>query len=293
MNILIAGSSGFVGTALVEHLKKEYKVFRLVRKSPKKEDEIFWDPYLKKIDLARLEHCEVVINLCGESILGRWTASKKERIYESRIQPTLFLAETLAKTFTPKTFIQASAVGYYGSKDVETFVEESACGDDFLAGVCRDWEEATNALQGKSRVIFARLGVVLSPKGGALKAMIPAFKLGLGGKLGSGKQYVSWISLEDLVRAFEFLMLNAQISGPVNCVSPFPITNEQMTELLGKYLKRPTFFTIPESLLNFFLAEGAQFFLSGTKVMPRKLLENHFTFKYPKLESALETQLAT
>ncbi|HEY2975726.1 MAG TPA: TIGR01777 family oxidoreductase, partial [Pyrinomonadaceae bacterium] len=231
MKILISGSHGLVGTALMKSLEPEgHEVFRLVRYAPSSDAEIEWSPDRYSIALARIEGFDAVVNLAGESIAeGRWTEDKKQRIRESRVKGTKLLGDALANlTNSPKTFICASAIGYYGNRGDEILTETSAPGDDFLAKVCVEWEKATALAKEKGiRVLNTRFGVILDAHGGALAKMLPPFRAGLGGKIGSGKQWMSWIALDDVVGALKFALTNEGLSGPVNFVAPNPVTNAE------------------------------------------------------------------
>jgi uncharacterized protein (TIGR01777 family) len=296
MKILISGSHGLVGTALIKSLAaKGHEVFRLVRYSPTSEAEIEWSPDRYSIALSRIEGFDAVVNLAGESIAeGRWTDEKKRRIRESRAKGTKLLGDALANlTAPPKIFICASAIGYYGNRGDEILTESSSPGDDFLAKVCVEWEEATALATEKGiRVVNTRLGVVLDANGGALAKMLPPFRWGLGGKIGSGKQWMSWITLDDVVGGIEFALANDSLKGPVNFVTPVPVTNAEFTKTLGKVLSRPTIFPIPAFGVRLLFGEMADaLLLSSQRVEPQRLVEAGYAFQYPALSSALSHEL--
>lgn len=294
MHILIAGSSGFLGSSIIQFLiAKGHRVTRLVRsRSQMTEDSILWHPETKKINKSELEGFDVIINLAGDNIAsGRWSKAKKEKIYKSRVETTAFLTNNLAQLENPPALlINASAVGFYGNCVNQPANEEHPPGQDFLAQVCRDWEKATLHAEKKGiRVVNLRLGVVLSTKGGIVAKMLIPFKLSLGGKLGSGKQILSWISLEDLFNVIHHVMNHAELAGPINAVTPNAVTNLEFTEALGNTLKRPTFFHVPTFVIKLIFGEMAESTLLGsTWAVPEKLEKSGFTFAYPKLPQALE-----
>jgi uncharacterized protein (TIGR01777 family) len=296
MKILISGSHGLVGTALIKALETEgHEIFRLVRHYPNSEAEIEWSPDRYSIQLARIEGFDAVVNLAGESIAeGRWTDEKKRRIRESRVKGTKLLGDALANlTKPPKTFICASAIGYYGNRGDETLTESSAPGDDFLAEVCVEWEKATALATEKGiRVVNARFGVILDAHGGALAKMLPPFRMGIGGKIGSGKQWMSWIALEDVVGALKFVLANETLSGPVNFVAPNPVTNAEFTNTLGKALSRPTLFPIPAFGVRLLFGEMADaLLLSSQRVEPQRLKATGYEFQYSQLQTVLSHAL--
>lgn len=297
MKILISGSHGLVGTALIKSLTAEgHEIFRLVRHYPGSEAEIEWSPDRYSIALARIEGFDAVISLAGESIAeGRWTEDKKRRIRESRVKGTKLLGDALANlTNRPATFICASAIGYYGNRGDEILTETSAPGNDFLADVCVEWEKATALATEKGiRVVNARFGVILDKEGGALKKMLPPFRLGLGGRIGSGKQWMSWIALDDVVGALKFALANETLYGPVNFVAPNPVTNAEFTKTLGKALSRPTIFPIPAFGVRVVFGEMADaLLLASQRVEPERLKLSGYQFQYLQLETALRDVLA-
>ena len=298
MKILIGGSHGLVGTALIKSLETAgHEVFRLVRRAPTSKTEVEWSPDRYSIALARIEGFDAVVNLAGESIAeGRWTEDKKRRIRESRVKGTKLLGDALANlTVPPKTFVCASAIGYYGNRGDEILTETSAAGDDFLAAVCAEWEQATALATEKGiRVVNARFGVILDTNGGALKKMLPPFKLGVGGKIGSGKQWMSWIALDDVVGALNFALTNDSLRGPINFVAPNPVTNGEFTKTLGKVISRPTLFPIPAFGIKLLFGEmGEALLLGGQRVAAARLKAADYHFEYSELATALSRILGS
>lgn len=289
MKIIIAGSSGLVGSHLIPFLTaKGHQVQRLVRSKPQGND-ILWDPNTQYIDKATFQNADIVINLAGENVAsGYWTEFKKNRILESRVNATRTLANYLI-AHRPKLWINASASGFYGSRGNEILTEQSSPGKGFLATVCQKWEAAAQpAINAGVKVAFLRTGVVLSPEGGALAKMLPLFKLGLGGIIGSGEQYMSWISITDVLSAIDFI-IEHELTGPINLVSPQPVTNRQFTKTLGKVFHRPTFLPLPAFAARFVLGEMAdEMLLASQRVEPKKLQSHSFQFADPNLESALQ-----
>jgi uncharacterized protein len=293
MKILVSGSHGLVGKALAPSLERDgHEVFTLVRgKARPGVHEIEWHPNQNEIAAGSLEGFDSVIHLAGESIAsGRWTEEKKRRIRDSRVKGTTLLSEALAKLENPpQTFICASAIGYYGDRGDDILTEASPPGNDFLAGVCVEWEQDTGAAAEKGiRVVNARFGIILSADGGALQKMLTPFRLGLGGKIGSGKQWMSWIALDDVVDGIRFALANDSLRGPVNFVAPNPVTNAEFTKTLGKVLSRPTIFPVPAFAARLVFGEMADaLLLSSQLVEPAKLKQTGYQFKYSGLESAL------
>jgi uncharacterized protein len=292
MNILITGASGLIGSALIPALTMDgHRVTRLVRSQPKPGDmAVQWDPDRGSLDAGSLEGLDGVVHLAGEPIGERWTAEKKARIRDSRVKGTRLLSETLSHlSIPPKILVSASAIGYYGDRGEEVLTEESASGSGFLAEVCRGWEAATEpALQKGIRVVNLRFGVVLSSTGGALAKMLPPFRMGMGGILGSGKQYMSWIILDDAVGAIRHALLTEPLQGPANATAPQPVTNEEFTKTLGKVLKRPTLLPMPAFAARLMFGEMAdELLLSSARVQPVKLLATGYAFRYPELEAGL------
>jgi uncharacterized protein (TIGR01777 family) len=292
MKILVGGSSGLVGTALIKSLEAQgHEIFRLVRHAPNSKAEVEWSPDRYSIALARIEGFDAVVNLAGESIAeGRWTDQKKRKIRESRVKGTKLLGDALANlTKPPQTFICASAIGYYGNRGDEILTEASAPGEDFLADVCVEWEKATALATEKGiRVVNARFGVILDVNGGALKKMLPPFRMGLGGKVGSGKQWMSWIALDDVISGLNFALNNGSLRGPTNFVAPNPVTNAEFTKTLGKVLSRPTLLPIPAFGVRLAFGEmGEALLLGGQRVAPKALLGAGYDFKHPEVGPAL------
>jgi uncharacterized protein (TIGR01777 family) len=293
MKILVTGSTGMVGSMLVSSLKAQgHEVARLVRSTPQESgSEIHWNPEKGTLRPEELEGFDGVVHLAGENLAeGRWTEEKKRRIRESRTQGTQLLSETLAKLEEkPEVLVSASAVGFYGSRGDELLTEQSAAGEDFLAQVCRDWELATlAAAQSGVRVVNLRFGVILSGEGGALKKMLLPFRLGVGGKLGDGKQYLSWIAIDDAVGAIEHALFNDALRGAVNAVAPDAVTNYEFTKTLGSVLSRPTILPVPAFAARLAFGEMADAtLLASQRVEPLRLKETGYSFKYPQLEGAL------
>lgn len=288
MIILLTGSSGLIGSALQPVFKARHdELIRLVRRPDRvSEDAVFW----QSGHPLKIDRIDAVIHLAGEPIAGRWSKGKKERIYDSRVTYTRALMQALAALKKPpRHIISASAIGYYGDRGDMILDENASPGSGFLAEVCRDWEQA--ALEGSpvaARVVLLRIGMVLASDGGALRTMLPAFKLGLGGVVGHGRQHISWIALPDLVRAIMFILDNETIAGPVNLTSPQPVTNREFTRTLGAVIHRPTVFPAPRFGIRILFGEmGDSLLLSGSRVMPRALPDHGFEFNYPDLNSAL------
>lgn len=290
MNVLISGATGLIGSALIPELEaRGHTTIRLTR-SPKKAGDVRWDPTSGVID-GDLEGTDAVVHLAGESIAqGRWTPEKKRRIRDSRTQGTRLLAEKISGLATPPgVMVSMSAVGYYGSRGDEVLTEESPSGMDFLAGVCREWEEAAGpARRAGIRVVHPRLGIILSPKGGALGTTLPIFKLGGGGKIGDGRQWWSWVALDDVVGAVVRAIEDENLSGPVNVVAPNPMTNAGYTKVLGRVLGRPTILPLPAPAARIMLGEVADaLLLASQRIVPAKLEATGYPFRYPELEGAL------
>ena len=294
MKILITGASGLVGSRLMPALKSlGHEAIGLSReKSKPRGDSAFWDPQGGFIDSGALAGCDAAVNLAGESIAaGRWNAKRKRAIRDSRVNATTTIAQALATLEPrPRVFVNASAVGYYGSRGDELLDESSPSGSgDFLSGVCRDWEAATEpARRAGIRVVMTRFGMILSKQGGALATMLTPFSLGLGGKVGRGQQYMSWIAIDDVVGAIVHCLQTETIGGPVNVVAPQPVTNAEFTKTLGHVLSKPTIFPMPAFAAKLVFGEmGEELLLGSQRVRPTRLLESGYVFKYPELEPAL------
>jgi hypothetical protein len=293
MKILMTGASGLLGSAMIPFFTTGGHIVKtLVRRSPAPEKgEAFWDPENRKLDPSVFDGIDAVIHLAGEHIgEGRWTDDKKRRIIESRTKGTSLIAETLSRLSSPPpVFISASAIGYYGNRDERILTEEDEPDDDFISKVCDEWEKsAHSALSAGIRVVFMRIGIALSPAGGALKRLLLPFAAGVGGKIASGSQYMSWIGIDDVIGAFFHVLARSGISGAVNVVSPNPVTNLEFTKTLGKVLSRPTIFTVPAAAINLAFGEmGREVLLSSTRVSPKKLIETGYRFRNPDLQGAL------
>ena len=292
MNVLVSGSTGLIGSALIAALKEAgHHIIRLSRSRSASDDSIRWDLSSGMIETARLEGIDAVVHLAGESIAeGRWTSAKKARIRESRVQGTSLLAQTVAGlTRPPAVMISVSAVGYYGDRGNELLREDSGPGSDFLARVCQEWEAAADpAREAGVRVVHPRFGIVLSTEGGPLARTLPIFKLGGGGRIGSGKQYWSWVALDDVVGSIIHALATDALEGPANVGSPNPLTNAEYTKTLGRVLNRPTIFPLPALAARLALGEVADaLLLASQRMEPAKLRETGYEFRYPELEGAL------
>lgn len=293
MKILITGASGLIGTALQKSFaEKGYELLLAGRGEPKAANEIQWDVETGFAEPERLEGLDAVIHLAGENISAlRWTEEKKKAIRDSRVKGTHSVVEAIANLREkPKVFISASAVGYYGDRADEQLTETSRPGDTFLANVCKEWEtESRRAEDSGVRTVLLRNGIVLSKNGGVLATMLMPFKLGVGGVVGSGQQWISWIAIEDLVGVVNYALENEHLRGAINATSPNPITNEEFTKTMGDVLYRPTFLPLPEFAVNFVFGEmGDALLLDSTRVIPKRLEEAGFEFKFPDLKQALE-----
>jgi uncharacterized protein (TIGR01777 family) len=297
MKVVISGATGLIGTALFTRLASEgHDVVPLVRRAVRPgEKAIAWDPAVGRIDRAGLEGCDVVVNLAGENVFGRWTREKQRRIRESRVLGTRLVSEAIAGLVRrPQILLAASAIGYYGDRGAEELTEQSAPGDDFLARVARDWEAATApAARAGVRVVNLRFGVVLTPSGGALATMLPAFRLGLGGPVGGGAQYLSWIALDDVLAAIAHALATDSLAGPINITAPQPVIHLEFVRALGRVLRRPAVLPVPGFALRLvFGVEGAAMLRSGQRVFPARLLGSGFRFRFEALEPALRHLLA-
>lgn len=296
MNILVTGASGLIGSELTSFLtKSKHHVIRMVRKAQAAADEVRWDPAAGILDAEPLERLDAVVHLAGENIAaGRWTAEKKRRIRESRVQVTRFLAQSLARLFDPpKVLVSVSAIGYYGHRGEEQVDEESDPGAGFLPELCNEWEAATGpAVIRGIRVVIPRVGMVLSAEGGALARMLPAFRLGIGGRIGNGRQYISWITIDDLVGILNHAIRNESLHGPVNAVTPNPVTNQEFSLTLGRVLSKPAHFVLPAFAARIAFGKMAdEVLLASARVLPVQLKQTGYTYKFPELESALRHAL--
>ena len=286
--IAVTGASGLIGSALVGHLRaKGDTVIKLVRREPRAKDEAFWNPMDGKVDLAALEGVTSIVHLAGAGVGDkRWSAAYKGEILNSRLYGTTTIAHA-AEELKVSSLISSSAIGWYGETGNRAVTENDRGGDDFLAAVCREWEAAADVATGV-RTIKIRTGLVLEPTGGALGRMLPLFRFGLGGKLGSGKQWWSWITLHDHLRAIQFIMDKEHLSGPINLTSPNPVTNQEFTSALARALRRPALFPAPAIALKLALGGFSTEILGSKKVMPNVLQEAGFHFDYPHIGPALE-----
>ena len=290
MEVLISGATGLIGSALVPELEAKGHTVRRLTRHPRQEGDIRWDIDAGTVD-GGLSGIDAVVHLAGESIAeGRWTEEKKRRILESRRKGTRLLAEKVAGLDEPPSvMVSVSATGYYGDRGNELLTEESESGDLFLSEVCREWEAAADpAREAGVRVVHPRFGIVLSTEGGALGATLPIFKLGGGGKIGSGGQYWSWVSFDDVIGVILHVMHSGDLSGPVNVVTPDSLTNAEYTGVLGKVLNRPTLFTVPAPAARIILGEITdELLLASARVEPVRLQETGYSFRHPELEGAL------
>jgi uncharacterized protein len=290
MKVLISGATGLIGSSLAQELKSGGHHVTSLTRSPTGENNISWDPDAGTVD-GSLEGTDAVVHLAGESIAeGRWTVSKKRRIMDSRKKGTRLLAETIAGLTTPpRVMVSASAVGYYGDRADEVLREDSRPGSDFLAEVCKVWEAAADpAWEAGIRVVHTRFGIVLSLEGGALGTMLPIFKLGGGGRIGRGRQWWSWVAIDDVVGTIHHALENDSVEGPVNVGSPNPMTNAEYTRVLGKVLNRPTVLPVPAPAIRLALGGIADaLLLASQRMEPAKLKETGYRFRHPELEGAL------
>lgn len=293
MRVLITGASGLLGKALQKSFaEKGYEMLLASRQEPKDEQHIQWDLENGFAEPERLEGIDAVVHLAGENVAGfRWNDEKKKAIRDSRVLGTRSVVEAISKlNKKPKVLVAASAIGFYGERGDEEVTESSTAGDNFLAEVGKAWEsESRRAEDAGIRTVLLRTGIVLSKEGGALATMLTPFKLGVGGVVGSGKQWMSWISLDDEMAIINFAIENENLRGAVNAVSPNPVTNEEFTKTLGEILYRPTFLPLPEFAVSMLFGEmGDALLLASTKVLPKRLEDAGFEFKYPELKAALE-----
>ena len=293
MKILISGASGLVGTNLIPTLEA-HEVFKLVRKTPQSADEIEWDAEkgFNETERAKLENFDAVIHLAGDNVASEnWSAEKKRRIKESRTVGTKVLIDALKQCKNPpKHFISASAIGFYGDRKDEILTEDSAKGAGFFPEVCGEWEiEAKKAEDFGARVVCMRIGVVLAKDGGALEKMLTPFKFGVGGTIGSGRQWMSWISMDDIISIVHFFLDNENLRGAFNLTAPNPATNEQFVKTLGHVLSRPTVLPLPEFAVKLIFGEmGETLLLQGARVLPKRLEDAGYKFKYTNLQEAMK-----
>ncbi|MFE7772407.1 TIGR01777 family oxidoreductase [Streptomyces sp. NPDC057445] len=295
MRIAVTGSTGLIGTALVRSLLADgHEVVRLVRRPARAADEVEWDPARQYVDAVGLIGCEAVVHLAGAGVgERRWTEAYKREIRDSRVLGTATIAEAVASLETPpRVLVCGTAVGYYGDTGDRTVDESDPPGSGFLASVCEAWEAAAApAEEAGIRVAFARTGLVVAREGGAWGRLFPVFKAGLGGRLGNGRQYWSFISLHDEVAALRHIVDTDGISGPVNLTAPTPLTNREVTAAMGRVLHRPTLFTVPPAALRVALGDFSEDVLGSQRVIPRKLLDSGFTFEYPSIDGAIRAAL--
>ncbi|MDA7950665.1 MAG: TIGR01777 family oxidoreductase [Pirellulaceae bacterium] len=295
MKIAISGASGFIGKALVRKLSKQHTIYRLMRKKTTEKKSIYWNYRDGEIEQEKLEGLDAFIHLAGYSVARIWTQRARKKIEESRVLGTRFLVDQLSSlSLPPKIFLSASAIGYYPANTEVELTEKSGHGTGFLSNICQKWENEGAAIVKKSsshhstRLCYFRTGLVLDKAGGALGQMLPFFRWGLGGKFGTGKQYWSWIALADYLNAVEHILADDDISGPVNLVSPHPVTNREFTQLVARSVNRPAFCHLPALLLKLGLGEmSKEMLLSSQFVLPKKLLDTDFKFKFPFLKNFL------
>jgi uncharacterized protein (TIGR01777 family) len=298
MNIIVTGGTGFVGSALLCALTKRGDRVVILTRNPKKSSidsniaYVVWNPQEEQSVVKEIDGAHAIINLAGEPLIGkRWSAGQKVKILASRVSATQIIAHSIKQAVVkPKVLINASAIGYYGSRENESLTEESSAGTDFLTDVCKAWEaHAVRVEDFNVRVVRLRIGIVLDKKGGALKLMLPPFRLGAGGWLGNGNQWMSWISREDLVRLIVFCLDNAAAKGALNAVSPQPVNNKAFSLVLAQVLKRPCFAPVPEFMLKLLLGEMSQVLLGSQRVVPKKAMELGFSYHHAEIRHALES----
>ncbi len=289
MKVAVTGASGLIGSALVSELENRGDQVLRIGRTARQEGDIVWDPMEGNLDPSLIEAVDAVVNLAGETIEGRWTAKKKKKILESRVKGTQLLSQTFQRLDTPpKIFVSSSASGFYGDRGEEILTESSTAGNGFLADVCKAWEAAADT-SSETRLAIARTGVVFDPSGGALQKLLIPIRLFFGGPLGGGKQWWPWITLADEVKALMH-MIDTDIEGPVNLVSPQPLRNKELTKQIAKALKRPAFIPAPAFALRALLGEMADgLLLSSSRILPEALEKSGFQFSSPDLQSALES----
>lgn len=298
LTFVISGASGVVGRCLVPFLTTGgHRVVELVRRPPTGDNQLFWDPQQGKLDLSGLDHIDVVVHLAGENIgCGRWTTGKKRKIIDSRILGTKLLAEKISeRSQKPQSFLSASAIGFYGHRKDELLVESTSAGTDFISRVCAEWEAAARPVERAGiRLALLRIGVALTPRGGALKTMLDPARFGIIGPMGSGNQIISWLSINDLVWAIHHIIYREELQGPINICSPLPVTNRNLVKVLAAKIGRLTLPPIPAPVLRLRFGEMAdEIPLASTRVLPEKLLASGFRFRYPSLGEALDYLLGT
>lgn len=305
MRIAVTGSSGLIGTALVRSLTtegtsqdegsgKRHEVVRLVRRAARAADEVEWDPARQYVDAVGLDGCDAVVHLAGAGVGDhRWTDAYKKELRDSRVLGTAAIAEAVASLeVPPRVLVCGTAVGYYGDTGDRAVDESAPPGSGFLASLCEEWEAAAApAEEAGIRVVFARTGLVVAREGGAWGRLFPIFRAGLGGRLGNGRQYWSYISLHDEVAALRHILDTAELSGPVNLTAPTPLTNREVTEAMGRVLRRPTLFTVPRFALRAALGEFAEDVLGSQRVLPKKLLDSGFAFAHPSIDASIRAAL--
>jgi uncharacterized protein (TIGR01777 family) len=296
--VVVTGATGLIGSALVTRLRAGGSAVRRLLRSPRGADagDVVWDPARGALPPAALEGVDAIVHLAGEPVAHRWTAERKQAIRDSRVRSTELLAQAvLALDRKPSVFLSGSAVGYYGDRGDALLDESSAPGSDFLARVCVDWEQATAPVAAAGvRVVQLRSGIVLSPHGGALARLLPIFRLGGGGPLGSGEQWMSWIGLGDHVRAMQHALMTESVRGPANLVAPNPVSNADFATTLGRVLKRPALVPVPAFAIELLYGEMARAtLLAGQRVLPRSLVASGFAFVEPTLEGALRAETAS
>ncbi len=295
--VVVSGASGVIGSVLVPWLRSQgHRVLTLVRRKTVGDMEIFWDPARGILDPMSLEGCDVIIHLAGENIGdGRWTPEKRARIIRSRVDGTALLARTASRLEqAPPLFLCASAVGYYGNRHGVAVTESDPSGEAFISEVCRQWEAAAEAhwTRPGGRLVILRIGVVLTPSGGAMKRLLPLFKMGLGGGFGRGDQYMSWVSMEDVLGAMAHIMGTPDLSGPVNLTAPHPLTNRRVTEALARGVHRSVFINLPSGLVTAMFGDmGREVLLDGVKALPHALLQSGYQFIHPTLDALLDEVL--
>jgi len=292
MKILLSGASGLVGSALMPKLEAAgHSCVQLVRRDPTDSNEIQWDPSAGTLSPAAFDGVDAVINLSGAGIAeGRWTEARKKILVDSRVDCTALLAKTMAGLETkPSHFVSASAIGYYGNRGDESLTEVSSPGEGFMSNICVQWENAAEAAREAGiRTSHIRIGIVLTPDGGALEKMLPPFKMGMGGRVGTGKQMMSWIGMHDILRAIEFVTTHPSVEGAINLTTPHPVANAEFTKTLGEAINRPTAIPAPAFIIKKMFGEmGEALLLGGAKVLPAKLEALGFTFDHPGLPEAL------